>query len=242
MELGDGLSLVRGDAMDAPAEAVWRPGERAARPRALRPRARHPPDEPIPADEARGASPAADRAAAVAGRRGARPARVVARRRGAWQPVPIGSAGHRAASRGSSRRRRSPSCASCSAARAAARPARRGVGARPLRDGLRPAARRRGAVGPPAGARALLDATDDDRAGEPGAAAGGAVRRGGGPRPAAAADGAGARARALRDGRRERRRVHGHVGPSPRASSCSRWRATCARCCATCSAATSSPT
>ena len=165
-----------------------------------------PADDPIPADEA------AERFASVVtamrlwapggislgapGWRQADEAR--------WQPVPIGSSARARGGRldAAGRRRAGVPRVLHGDLRGRA-PAARGVGARPLRDGLRRSATDAEALTDYLlGLRALLDATSDAGQASFGAAAGGAVRRGGRPRRAAGADG---------DGHALERYVMGHA-------------------------------
>ena len=152
VDLGEGLALVAGEHADAPAEAAWPGDDRQAEAAVcacssaryrLASRSR---------PRGRGALPGlvtALRLWAPGGSRCARPAGGVRGRAagGRWHrraPAPPG------ARRGRSPRTRSRTCASSSGARRHARRRARGLGARPLRDGLRARARGRGAVGLPA--------------------------------------------------------------------------------------------
>ena len=160
---------------------------------------------------------------------------------GRWGAVGVGGPGTRAARPGRSPRTRSTTCASSSAPSATRRPAdpwdgrcgrfemgcERPHEAEALSDYL-------------LGLRALLDATSE--AGEASLALrvaalcaeeGSAAPCSGGSRRRSPSSGSSwAAAGASRSG----------SAPSPRATSCERWRRTCVRCCATSCAATSSPT
>ena len=212
VDLGDGLS-----------PGPRRPDRRARRGRLGRRRASEPsallmlerevaPDDPLPLADAREHfRRAAARHAPVqarrdrAGRRwpGAAPAT------GAGSPSSSSRPARPAACRGSWSRARRPSCArSWRRWRVAAAHRARGLGAVALPDGRRPPARGRGADRLPAGpARA-------DRRGrvEPGAARGGAVRRGERAPEGAAPDRAGPGHGAVRDRRRRRRGLPGRRG------------------------------
>ena len=240
VELGGGLSLVRGDLAEAPREAVYPEGG-DGEPALLCVLERD-----VPAGESIPAAEAAERFASVVARCGCgRPGRSASGRRGGGASA--AGAGRRCPSGGGAARRRVDG--TCPPARSALlRLLRRdrggraaangGVGAGALRDGLRPPPRLRGAPGLPARLRALLDATSD--AGEASLAL----------RVAALCAEEGSR-------RAVQRRVEAALalerfvmggGPrarrsrSRRASWSPRSRGTCARCCATCSAATSTPT
>ena len=245
VDLGGGLSLGVGDCVDAPAEAVWPEGSGSDEPMVLCVIERDvQADDHIPAVEAeerfRGLvtalrlwAPGAIALCAPGWRRSGE---------GRWGAVAVGGARHHARRAVDARGRRGGRPARVpERARRHARRRARGLGARALRDGLRARARRRGAVRLPARPAGPARRHEPGGRGEPRAARGGALRRGGRAARGAAADRGRARPRAVPHGRpREPQRADrlrvparagaGDRGPPPR------------RCCATCSAATWSPT
>ena len=239
------MSLVRGEATDAPDEAVWGDADGGDRPNALlmldaRRGARRPAARPTRrASASRACSPACG-CGSPAGSRWAR-WHGGAAGDGRWQPFELEATG---AARGE------PwilvegeEAELVEFLRGDRRPRRAGAVAWALARfemGCGRAVRGRGAVGLPAGAAGAASTT-----GARGLALRVAVLCAEDARAqaGAAADGAGAGARALRDGRRRERPLpgRGRLGLARRRSS-TRSSATCARCCATCCAATSTPT
>ena len=198
VELGDGLSLVRGDRFEGPHERseLLCVLERDV-----------PADDPIPTEEA------ADRfAAVITAMRLWLPGGVILGApgwrqtdQGRWQPLPLGSGATPAGGEwmlAGGRRAGVPRVLRGHRRRAPARHGR--LGARPLRDGLRARDGGAGALRLPARAARPAGRHHGGGAGEPGAAARGALRRGGRPARRSASPRGRACARALRDGRRHR--------------------------------------
>ena len=215
MDLGDGVALVRGDRCEAPDEAIWgdpTEGEARPQPNALLVLERDvTPEDPLPVEEAlrrfrilltglRLVKPGGVALAAVAWRRTGD---------GRWQPFELETTG---SARGEPwifvEGEEHELADVLDAVIRSTHGGRGGVGDVALRDGLRPAAGVRGAVGLPA--RAARAARRRDRGRElhrPRAARGGAVCGGGRAQARAAPRGDRAGAGAVRDQRQAQRRL-----------------------------------